>query len=176
VAGLSQPTSFLLSKLRYQRDYLWEVVLPDIGIGINVFGLMGFAMGQLVQSVSFGDYSITNPSSMRLGAFQASFANLLEVPPVTITFLKTMPDTVSAYFNSWKNLIVDKQGLFSPKNEYQKNIHIRFVDQSGIALGWYKLIGCFPITFPKYDLGYAKEEVTKVEIVFKVDKIEYLWF
>jgi hypothetical protein len=72
--------------------------------------------------------------------------------------------------------MVDDQGLFYPKNNYQKTMYIRFIDQIGVALGQYKLIGCFPITFPSYDLNYEREEITKVKIEFSVDKIEYSIF
>jgi len=172
---ITQPTDFVLSKIRLQRNYLWDVLLPDIGnfFGINTMGLVGLTIGQLVQSVQFGDYSIENPSVMRVGPFQASFAGLLTVDKVQMTFLKTQPDAVSGYFNAWKNLIVDQQGLFQPKSKYQKTIYVRFIDSSGIAFGRYKLIGCFPSMFPKYQLDYDKSDVTKVTVVFTCDKIEY---
>jgi len=171
---VSQPTSFLLSKVRLQRNYLWDVNLPDIG-GDSP-GLGGMAVGQLVQSVQFGDYNVESPANMRIGAFQAWFASLLTVQRVQMTFLKTMPDAVSAYFNAWKNLMIDKQGLFHPKNDYQKTLIIRFLDSTGVAVGKYKLIGCFPVTFPKYtNLSYEENSVTKIVIEFQVDKIEYSW-
>ena len=172
---ISQPTDFVLGHLRFQRDYLWDVLLPDIGF--NIGGLGGLFVGQLVQSIQFGDYSMETPSTMRVGPYTASFAGMLTVDRVQISFLKTMPDAISAYFNAWKNLIVDKSGLFHPKNDYQKNIYIRFIDSTGIAFGRYKLIGAFPITFPKYsNLNYESNTVTKVNIEFRVDKIEYEWF
>jgi len=173
---VSQPTSFILSKLRFQRNYLWDVVMPDIGTiaGLNVHGLEGLAIGQLVQSVQFGDYSMDSPTVMRVGPYQASFAGMLTVDKIQMTFLKTQPDAVSAYFNSWKKLIVDDQGLFQPKSKYQKTLYIRFLDSSGIAFGRYKLIGVFPTRFPVYQqLDYNENSVTKILIGFTVDKIEY---
>ena len=169
---VTQPTDFLLSKVRLQRNYLWDVLLPDIGI--NLAGLAGLAVGQLVQSIQFGNYSIDTPSTMRVGAFQASFASLLTVDRIQMSFLKTMPDAISSYFNAWKDLMVDGQGLFHPKDNYQKTVYVRFIDSSGIAFGRYKLIGVFPVKFPSYrDLSYDNNSVTKIVIEFAVDKIEY---
>jgi hypothetical protein len=172
---ITNPTNLIIGSVRLQRNYLWDVLLPDIGV--KMAGLGGLLIGQLVQSVQFGDYSIDNPTTMRMGAFQASFAGLLTVDKLNMTFLKTMPDGVSAYFNAWKNLIVDKQGLFHPKNDYQRTIFVRFIDSTGIAFGQYKFIGCFPTLFPKYtDLNYESNTVTKIQVAFTVDKIEYQWF
>ena len=172
--GVSVPVDWILGKARFQRNYLWDVLLPDIGVGAG--GLMGFGLAQLVREVQFGDYSIASPSTMRVGPYQANFAGLLTVDKIRITFVKTMPDAVSAYINAWKNLIVDKEGLFQVKSKYQKDIYVRFLDSTGIAMGRYKLIGCFPTKFPEYNLNYGNEELTLVRVEFTVDKIEYEWF
>lgn len=172
--GVSLPSAVPLSYLRYQRSYLWDVLLPDIGI--LALGLVGFGVGQLIQDVSFGDYSITNPSSVRAGPYQVNFAGMLEVDKVTMTFLKTMPDVVSMYLNAWKRLIVGSDNLFNVKANYQKTIYVRFLDSTGIAVGGYKFIGAFPITFPKYALSYARDEVAQVVVELKVDRVEYETF
>jgi hypothetical protein len=163
-----------LEHARFQRKYLWDVLLPDISV--NAAGLMGFGLTQLVREVQFFDYSMDSPSTMRLGPFQANFAGLLTVQQVVITFAKTMPDAVSAYINAWKGLIVDSTGLFQPKVNYQKNIYVRFLDSTGIAVGRYKLIGCFPVKYPQYNLSYADDSIVTVQVSFAVDKVEYEWF
>ena len=169
--GISQPSAFLLSKARFQRNYLWDVLLPDINIETG--GLIGFSLSQFVQGIKFGDYSIDSAITQRFGPFQAHYAGLFTVEKVTITFLKTMPDIVSAYFNAWKNLIISTDGLYQVKANYQRTIRIRFLDITGIAVGEYRLIGAFPIVFPSYNLSYESNDVTKVDIVFEVDRIEY---
>lgn len=160
-----------LSTVQFQRNYLWDVQLPA-----NI--LSGFTspddIEQLVQGVQFGDYSIDSPVVMRVGTYQAYFANMLTVDKVRMTFLKTVPDIVSDYFNAWKLLIVDSSGLFQPKNNYQRNIKIRFLDSTGAAFGVYTLIGAFPTKFPQYqNLDYNENTLTKIYIEFTVDKIEY---
>jgi len=172
--GITQPTTFTLQYAKFQRNYLWDVLLPDIGVDLG--GLVGFAMGQLVQSVSFGDYSIVDGPKMRFGPYEAHFAGLFTVPDIRMTFLKTFPDAVSSYFNAWKNLIIDANGIYSTKSNYQRTIYVRFVDMTGISMGQYKLIGCFPTIFPNYNLSYDDNKVTKVEVKFTVDAIEYSAF
>ena len=172
--GISQPTNFALRYARFQRNNLWDVLLPDIGFQLG--GLVGFALSQFIQEVSFGDYDISKATTMRYGPYQASFASNFEVGQVTMKFIKTMPDIVSPYFNAWKNLIIGPDGLYNPKSKYQKTIYIRFIDSTGLAIGQYKLKGCFPVKFPAYNLSYGSNEVVKVEVQFKVDKIEYTAF
>jgi len=172
--GVSVPVDWILAKARFQRNYLWDVLLPDIGIPTG--GLMGFGLAQLVRKVQFGDYSMDDSRTMRVGPFQANFAGLLKVDRVRITFVKTMPDAVSAYINTWKGLIVGNNGEFQLKSKYAKTIYVRFIDSTGVALGRYKLIGCFPVVYPKYDLNYENNDLTTVVIEFAVDKIEYEWF
>ena len=178
--GISVPVDWILGKARFQRNYLWDVLLPDIQMsasgGGKFGGLMGFGLAQLVRDVQFGDYSMNAANIMRVGPYEAHFAGMLTVDKIRITFVKTMPDAVSAYVNAWKGLIVDTEGLFKIKSNYQKDIYVRFLDSTGIAFGRYKLIGCFPVTFPKYNLNYANEDLTTVAIEFSVDKIEYEWF
>jgi len=172
--GLSVPVDWILAKARFQRNYLWDVLLPDIGFSAG--GLIGFGLGQLVREVQFGDYSMDNSRSVRVGPYEAQFAGLLKADRIRVTFVKTMPDAVSAYVNAWKNLIIGKDGLFKTKDKYSKTMYVRFLDSTGIALGRYKLIGCFPVIYPKYQMNYENNDLTTVVVEFSVDKIEYEWF
>ena len=167
--GISQPSSLVLQYSRLQRNYLWDVLLPDIGLAIG--GLQGLAMTQYVQGVRFGDYDIER-TVMKYGPYRANFPGLLSVGDVTITFLKPMPDFISSYFYAWKKLIVNDAGEYQSKNRYQKNIYVRFLDSTGIAINSYKLTGCFPTKFPTYDLDYDNNTVTKFSVTLAVDKIE----
>jgi hypothetical protein len=165
--GISQPTTFPLQYARFQRSYSWDIVLPDISIGLS-----GVIISQLVQEVSFGDYNITQ-ADMKSGPYELKYAGLMKIGKVDITLLKTMPDIVTPYFNAWKELIVDAQGLYHPKNEYAKVIYVRFVDSTGLAVGKFKLIGAFPIDFPTYSLNYDDNKIIPIKVGFSVDKVEY---
>lgn len=167
--GLSQPSNFILSKARFQRSYNWDVLLPDMGFSLG--GLIGLGVGQFVQGVDFGDYKF-NSSQIRVGPYNTSFVGSIEAPKISITFLKPSPDVVSLYFNQWKKLMIDEKGLYKPKSSYQKNIYVRFIDSTSLALNKYKLIGAFPLNFPSYDLNYTDSRVTTYKIEFSVDRIE----
>jgi len=180
LVGTEVPVDWILSNTRFQRNYLWDVLLPDIlqkpGKGTTLGGgLIGFGLQQLVQKISFGDYSIGTANKMRYGPYEATFAGIFNADPIKITFLKTMPDAISAYLNAWKHLIIDDQGLYQVKSNYQKTIYARFLSREGLPIGKYKFIGCFPITFPSYTLDYEDKAVTTVDVEFAVDRIEYEW-
>lgn len=165
--GISQPTTFPLLYARFQRSYSWDVLLPDISIGLS-----GIVISQLIQSCSFGDYNLAT-NTMKSGPFELKYAGQMNVDKLKLTLLKTMPDIVTPYFNAWKGLIVDKRGLYQVKSNYAKAIWIRFLDSTGLAVGKYKLTGAFPITFPAYDLNYNDDKVTTVNVEFSVDNVEY---
>lgn len=175
--GISQPSSLILQYSRLQRNYLWDVLLPDITTSLRdmaggiLEGFQGLAMTQYVQGVRFGDYDVER-IVMKYGPYRANFPGLLTIGDVTLTFLKPMPDFISTYFYAWKKLIVGVDGMYRPKNDYQKNVYIRFLDSTGIAINRYKLTGCFPIKFPAYDLDYENNKVTTFSVTLAVDTLE----
>jgi hypothetical protein len=69
--------------------------------------------------------------------------------------------------------MLSSTGLFSVKSAYQANIYIRFLDTDGQISGQYKMIGCWPQTFPLFGLDYKNSLITEVQVTFNVDKIEY---
>ena len=73
IIGLSQPTTFPLQYARFQRSYLWDILLPDICIGLS-----GIIVSQLVQNVRFGDYNI-NAVTMKNGPYEFSYASLMKI-------------------------------------------------------------------------------------------------
>ena len=83
-----------------------------------------------------------------------------------------MPDIVSMYFYAWKKLMISESGLYSVKTKYQKTLYVRFLDSTGISIQRYKLIGCFPVSFPSYSLDFERNGIERVSIDFAVDKIE----
>ena len=151
-----------------QRTYNWDCILPDVwGAGI-----LGIAISKFCQSVNFGEYSIDEIIEMRHGAFKKFFPGNLNISNPKITFVAPIPDVVSFYLHSWKNLIVDKEGFYQVENVYKKNIYIILYDRTGIPANAITLIGAFPKTFPAFNLSYETEDVVKYEIEFKVDNIK----
>jgi len=151
---------------KLQRNYMWEIVLPE-----NIAGVDGMEVSKYCQSIRFGDYEMSDVSTKRYGPYLAKYAGLLTIPNMTATFLKPIPDIVSAYFYEWKNLIVNYSGYFNCKGWYSRTVYINLYDTDGRASGKFKLEGVFPRTFPGYDLSYESEDITKFEIEFNVDKL-----
>ena len=150
---------------KLQRNYMWELILP------NIAGIDGTEVCKYCQAVRFGDYEMTDVSEKRYGPYLAKYAGLLSIPNVTATFLKPIPDIVSAYFYEWKNLIVNYSGYFNCKSRYGRTAYITLYDVDGQETSKFKLVGVFPRTFPGYDLSYDNEEITRFEIELNVDKL-----
>lgn len=158
-------------KTDYQRDYLFEVKLPNIIGTTNVSDPS--AVERLVQDITFGDYSMSQASILKVGALTSYYAGMLTIPPFYLTFLVPSPNILADYLTTWRSLIVNSQGIFSVKSAYQANIYVRFLDTAGNITGSYKCIGCFPVQQPVYMLRYGSGKVATVKIQFSMDKIEY---
>jgi hypothetical protein len=151
-----------------QRAYNWDCILPDVwGAGV-----LGVAISKFVQSVNFGEYNIDDIVEMKYGAYKKFFPGNMNITNPKITFVAPIPDVVSFYLHSWRNLIVDKSGFYQVEEIYKKNIYVIFYDRTGIPVNVITLIGTFPKTFPAYNLAYTSEDIVKYEIEFKVDSIK----
>jgi hypothetical protein len=152
---------------RFQRTYLWELMLPD-----DVYaGVSGYDIGKFCQDVKFGDYNMQEVSSIRYGAFRKGYAGFFDIESLIAVFLVPVPNLVAEYFLAWKKLIVSDQGFFYPKNNYAKTIRYIMYDTNGQESYRLKLQGVFPKTFPAYDVSYMREEIAKYIIEFNVDKV-----
>lgn len=157
------------TNLRYQRKYMWEVIMPSMGY------VPGILLSPLIQGVRFGDYDITNSDTTKFGAFEAKYPGFLGITDVTITFLKAVPDIATTYLTAWRKKVVSPTSVYGVKSDYARTIYVLFLDVSGIPINWYKLTGAFPKTMPSYDLDYVGEEVVQMPVVFSVDAIQTLY-
>jgi len=155
----------LAKRWKLQRQYLWEVMLPDVD------GVPGLDVSQYCQEVRFGEYKMDDIAKMRYGAFQKGYAGFFAIDTVTVVFLVPIPDLVGEYLRSWKGLIIDERGFYYPKIKYAKVAYVRLYDRDGTISRSFRLAGLFPKTFPAYDLAYEREELVKFEIEFNVDRI-----
>ena len=150
---------------KLQRNYLWEVRLP--------FEDGTPEVSQFCQNISFGDYNMANPSTIRYGAFQAHYAGYLTVEQITMTFLRPIPDVVTPYLHQWRAKVVDDAGFFHPKQDYANDIHLYLYDNDGSETGHVTFKKCFPTKFPGYDLSYNSNELVKLNVEFQVDRIYF---
>ena len=160
-AGYLQKTWML------QRTFNWQLIMPR-----NFRGNIGFLVSQYCQDVSFGDYRMSELSTMRYGAYQRFYAGLQSIDSVTLTFLVPIDNSVYDYFYSWSELIVDVHGHYHPKNEYKHPIYIIMYDRTGIQATKFTLKGTFPINKAAAGLSYNSEGVLMLTMRMSVDSIE----
>jgi hypothetical protein len=165
--SLLEYTSGLPTITDIQRQYNFEVILPDI------WGLLvtGWFVGKYVQSVQFGQYNIDEISELLTGPQKKFFPERMNIGSAKLTLLTPVPDVVSVYFNTWKNLIIDKEGFYHPSSEYKKSIYILLFSREGIPVNVITLKGAFPITFPAYSLDYKAEDNVVFDIEFRIDSV-----
>jgi len=158
----------ILTKLwRLQRTFNWQLVMPH-----NINKISGYFISQYCQEVRFGDYNISDISTLRYGPEQRFYAGLPTIETVVLTFLKPVDDSILTYFYGWYELMIDKQGYYYPKNHYKKDIYVSLYDRMGIQSTKFKLKGAFVKRRPSYHLSYSNDNVLMVEMELCVDTIE----
>ena len=152
-----------------QRTYNWDFLLPDI-LGIIVSGAV---VSKYCQSVRVGQYDMVELSRMKVGPFTKKFAGQdFDIDDVVATFVTPVPDLLSFYFSTWKSLEIDDKGRYNVASEYKKTAHCILYDRTGIPCNILRMIGIFPVKFPKFDLAYGTEDFHRFEVTFSIDKIE----
>ena len=165
--GMFLDNIFGFPRTPVQRTYLWDMIMPDIwGAGV-----LGIAVSKYCQSVNFGEYNIDDIAEMNVGAFKKFFPGRMSIRNPRATFVVPIPDIVSNYFHTWKNLIIDRQGFYHKAADYKKNIYVVLYDRTGIPVNMITLVGAYPKSFPSWNLSYADENVVRYDIEFKVDDI-----
>jgi hypothetical protein len=166
----------VLRPWEFQRDYMWDVRLPELGASTNIFGIpIGAStlvdVGRFCQSIDFGDYDMQSLNTMQAGAYTNKFASMLSIKDIDMTFLRPSPDVVTPYFQKWRSLAV-KNSVFYPKKNYAKTIYIYMLGVDNMIAGTFKCVGCFPTQMPSYKLDYKGDNVLTFPIKFSVDRIE----
>lgn len=150
-----------------QRSYNWQFLMPH-----NIKGVIGYLVSQYCQDIRFGDYSISDVMVMKYGAQQRFYAGLQTISVISASFVVPVDNSLLKYFYGWKELIIDKEGYYHPKNNYKKTIYTILYDRSGIESAKFELLGAWPRTNPIIDLSYAKEGALRYNIDFSIDSIE----
>ncbi len=167
--NLLETTSKYPSYLGIQRTYNFEVILPSL---YNML-VDGWFVSRFCQSVKVGQYDL-NSVEIKRGARNLFFPDSTVLQPAYLTFVAPVPDVVSLYFNTWRDLIINKKGLYGLASQYKKRVYVILFDRTGIPSNMIVLKGAWPITFPKYDdLAYATEDVKKHEITLRFDDISF---
>lgn len=150
-----------------QRRFNWQLVMPS-----SIGGILGMMVSQYCQDVRFGDYSMSDISSLRYGGFQKFYAGMQNIETVLLQFLTPVDNSVIEYFHSWYDLVVDKDGFYNPKNVYAKPIYVMLYDRSGVESVQFELTGTWPSRKPVIDLTYRDEDMLMLPIYLSVDRIK----
>lgn len=165
ISGLG--SSLITKTWHLQRAYNWGLMMPyDFG------GTLGYLVSQFCQDITFGDYSISELSTMKHGAFQRFYAGIQAIDTVTMIFLVPVDNSVLDYFYAWYEHMIDRNGYYYPKSNYKRSIFIMFYDQTKIESVRFELKGCFPKSHPVVHPSYTEEGVLTAQVVLSVDKIE----
>ena len=168
ISGIGGVGNFLRAKLWHlQRTFSWQLMMPS-----NFDGILGYLVSQYCQDIEFGDYSISELSTMKHGAFQRFYAGEQVIEAITLTFLVPTDNSVMDYFYSWYNKMIDTSGYYYPKRNYKKDIYLILYDQTGIESNKYRFVGVFPSSHPKIHPSYETDDVLKMSITLSVDRIE----
>lgn len=150
-----------------QRSYNWQLLMPFF---IN--GIPGYLVSQYCQDIRFGDYNISDVAAMKYGAQQRFYAGLQTINAVSASFIVPIDNTLIGYLYGWREKVIDKNGYYHPSGDYKKNIFVILYDRTGIESTKFELVGAFPITNPIIDLSYAREDVLRYNVDFRIDSIE----
>lgn len=159
--------NFLRRTWLLQRTFNWQLIMPH-----DFRGNIGFLVSQYCQDVNFGDYRMSELSTLRYGAYQRFYAGLQDISSVTLTFLVPIDNSVYDYFYSWSELILDVHGYYHPKNNYKKNIFVIMYDRTGVQATKFTLKGVFPVNKAAAGLSYSSENIVTLTMNLSVDSIE----
>jgi hypothetical protein len=168
--GLLGDDILAVRKYKYQKVFNFECILPIVGIADPI------KVSRLVQSVNYIDYEMSDVEGMKYGAFQSFFSGQFKKRPFTISFIETEDQDVKRYLNAWRELMVDRHGLYKKKKGflfgYAKPIFLNYLNNSGDTVNVTRFKYCFPISFSPWRLDYNESGLQKIEATFVCDKIE----
>jgi len=150
-----------------QRKFQWQLIMPE-----NIDGIVGVLVSQYCQDVRFGDYSISQLSSMQYAAWQRFYAGLQRIRTASFTFVAPADNSLIEYFYGWYRLMIDDLGYYYPKSHYKKRIYVSLYDRTGIETVRFTLLGVFPTNKPVVDLSYSPNELLRYTVNLSVDEIE----
>jgi hypothetical protein len=150
-----------------QRNYNWQLLMVH-----NFGGTIRYLVSQLCQDISFSDYSISEISTLKSGAFQRFYAGLQSIEQVVMEFLVPVDNSVQDYFYAWYENMIDRDGYYYPKANYKRNVYIILYDQMKVKSGQFILKGCFPKSHPIIHPSYTDEKIMQAQVIMSVDKVE----
>lgn len=170
----------------HQKKYNWEVMLPMVeasargagsaGVGglakdlvSSVTGVaLAEAVSALIIGVEFGGYKLGADAVMNYGHRQKKVPGRLEDSVLSLTFRETELGLVDTYFNMWRNLVVDEDGLYGVRLEYSKTVVLMLLSSVGFPVKSFDYREVYPKTISSGTLDYDESAILAYTIEFAV--------
>lgn len=100
------------------------------------------------------------------------FPGLVDIDRMTIVFYQDESNAIPAYIDSWKQLIIKKDGTRNLPDLYKQTILIRLLSGLNEPVLAYRLHGVFPTVTTPYNLDNSSQRLNFIQ-EFSVDSGEY---
>lgn len=153
---------------QYQRNYLFEVMLPKVG-SINPE-----QVESLIQDVTYSDYEMDEGEVVRFGPLQQNYAGFFAIKGFELTFRETEDHIVWKYLSEWRDRIY-ANGYFGNKggaNGYANPVTIHYLSNKSTITKSIKLVNSFPKRLESGQLSWGQSKILTYQIPFSCDGLE----
>ena len=163
--GMFQGIYGNIDALQLQRNYMWQVILPDDNGNISA----------RVLAVDFSGAEFTSINSMNMGPRLRKEPGKYQVPNLRLSILEDENGLVWDYMiNWWTKILPDTTGslgFYAPQSVYKRKVAFHFLSTFGVKRKEFTAMGCFPIAQPVYNMAYGDNKVTVIDIRLSVDEV-----
>jgi len=160
--GMFQGVYGNIDALQLQRNYMWDVILPDFG-----------EISTRVLAIDFAGAEFVTVDSMNMGPRLRKEPGKYQVPNLRLSMLEDEFGSVWNYMMEWWTAILPEGGnSYNPQKMYKKSLSFNLLSTYGVKRKEFKAKGCFPIAQPIYNMSYGDNKVTVVDVRLSVDDIE----
>ena len=159
--GMFQGIYGNIDALQLQRNYMWDVILPDFG-----------EISTRVLAIDFAGAEFVTVDSMNMGPRLRKEPGKYQVPNIRLSMLEDEFGSVWDYMLNWWKAILPDGNSYSPQKVYKENLSFNLLSTYGVKRKEFKAKGCFPVAQPIYNMSYGDNKVTVVDVRLSVDDIE----
>jgi len=105
---------------------------------------------------------------------QVKVPNGLIIEDISITFMLTNDFEIKKFFDKWSKDVITDEYLLNYCADYEQDMKIQALDQTGQVVYTASITGAYPITVASIPLSYgAQNEYTKLEVTLSLNTIEF---
>jgi len=166
--GMFQGIYGNIDALQLQRNYMWQVILPDeTGSDSTI--------SSRVLAVDFSGAEFSSINSMNMGPRLRKEPGKYQVPNLRLSILEDENGLVWDYMiNWWSKILPDSTGslgVYAPQSMYKRKVAFHFLSTFGVKRKEFTAMGCFPIAQPVYNMSYGDNKLTVIDIRVSVDEV-----